>query len=449
MKKRALALITTLSLFTGLVGCDKNVDTATQPEQQEHSAVSETQSDFSESVETSREDIGTSNLEDSIFLADYLYENVQGNIVFSPISLNIALAMASEGATDSTKAKLDSYLNNVNYSSVITSLSDKYAKYDTSNEEDYLYNDFSSGDIALNIGNSVWISKDREIILEYVRTVQELYNAEIGKFDISDPDASANIINKWGNEKTKGLIPKIIVPEQITEDSSVILLNTIYFNDSWGAQTWNAYDKADNVFYNIDGTKSKNALMTNTKINNYLENSYAEAFKLHYCTGTVFVGILPKEKGEFCISDLDIEGLLNSDQTDSYEEIHAIMPKFKYDTSYDVLKDGLSNLGLNEMFTPDAHFENIIKIKPIETTYISNVIQKCNISLDEYGTEASAETAFEFVTLGGIWGKESVPKIKEIRIDRPFAYLIMDEETGQILFMGKVVNLDSMSFNEY
>lgn len=455
MKKRLIALIIGVSMCMSLISCGKKEGVQEQkvdvPETVEETVVEEPsetqeteQETVSENIEEQKpeqeEDVNKeayanmSNISNSIFLADLLYENTQDNIIFSPTSLNMAMGMAAEGATDGTKEKIDLYLGETDYRKIAKALKDRYYSRLEENLDDY-----DTG-IALNIENSAWVSEDRKIKPDFERAIKESYNAEIGSFDNLNPVASADKINKWGEEKTKGLIQQIISPEQINEDSSLVLLNTVYFKDSWGDDIWSDYEGEDNEFINLNGTKATGKLMSNV-VDGYLENDYAEAFKLSYCTGLTFVGILPKEEGEFNIADLDIEGLLQSDKTDDYTDIHAIMPEFKYATSNECLKKGLTDLGLGEMFTSAAHFENIVEQGPNEYTFVSDVIQKCNIALDKYGTEASAETAMMFMTCGMALDDRE-PKIKDIRIDRPFAYLIMDEETNQVIFIGKVVNLE-------
>lgn len=457
MRKSLLLVILGITLCLGLVGCGKtHVNTISSQETTTEKPLSEkpkSNEKVDESVEpknsaiisnveqeTNNDYTNKSNMDNSIYLADFLYENTQDNIIFSPTSLNMALCMASEGATRNTKEKLDSYLSETDYRTIAKSLRDRYYRKPgkNSDELDKTREEIDSG-FALNIENSAWVSQSRKIVPLFERAIADNYQAELFDFDNLSPMISAERINKWGEEKTNGLIKQIIEPKHITEDTSLILLNTVYFKDTWGSGPWLDYNGDDNEFIDLNGTKTTGNLITNT-VDSYFENDYAEAFRAHYSMGLSFYGILPKEDGEFNLADLDIAGLLQSDKTTEYTSIEAIMPEFKFSTSNNCLKAGLTNLGLGEMFTSAAHFENIVETGPGEYTYVDDILQRCTIDLDKYGTEAAAETAVLLLTKCSMLEPEE-PIIKEVRLNRPFAFVIMDDETNQIIFMGKVVNL--------
>ena len=162
----------------------------------------------------------------------------------------------------------------------------------------------------------------------------------------------------------------------------------------------------------------------------YYENDNAIAFSSSYGHDIYFVGILPKESGEFNLSELDIDGLLKSEQ--HYDVINATMPKLKYETSYNFEK--LKELGLDKMFHGNEEMNGFIEN---DNVYVSRILQKCTIDLDEYGTEASAATAIIMDKNCAIIGEQ---KTVDVDLNRPFAYLIYDSKTNQVLFMGKVVD---------
>lgn len=168
------------------------------------------------------------------------------------------------------------------------------------------------------------------------------------------------------------------------------------------------------------------------------ENEYATAFAKDYYNGFQFIGILPKAEGDFRISDLDLEGLLAS-STREYD-VKAIMPKLNFETTAgsDVMLPLLQAQGIRRAFSSQtAEFDKMIEMQDDEVTFISDVIQKCKIELDENGTKAAAVTAIFCRT-------QAMPKpkpVKEIYLDRPFAFLIYDSTNDKIVFIGKVTEL--------
>lgn len=159
-------------------------------------------------------------------------------------------------------------------------------------------------------------------------------------------------------------------------------------------------------------------------------------FTYGYKNGLSFIGILPKKEGEFSLSDLDIEGLLNTESSE-YTSINVEMPKLDFDTDVNIIKEMMKeNYGMDIVFDDElAEFDGIIEN---DVLHIDNIIQKCKIELDENGTRAAAVTAI-FTADNMVMITE--PNIKEIFLNRPFAFLIYDKENNQIVFIGKVINI--------
>lgn len=160
------------------------------------------------------------------------------------------------------------------------------------------------------------------------------------------------------------------------------------------------------------------------KVYGYFENDAATAFKYGYRNGLYFIGILPKETGDFTIESLDIPSLLESETYDY--DVYARMPRLKFETSLP-LSDALSAAGLSELF--DMENANLSGIS--DDFYVSDVLQKTSLELDEYGTRAAAVTEF---LVGAALPREE----RHVNLDRPFAFMIYDSEEKQIVFLGKV-----------
>lgn len=166
------------------------------------------------------------------------------------------------------------------------------------------------------------------------------------------------------------------------------------------------------------------------KADQYYENDQATAFARSYINGLQFIGILPKEDGDFTLEDLDIPGLLESKP--DYASVNARMPKLDYTTSVE-LTDILSGLGLEQIFSNTADFSGISDVP----TFVSSIIQKTNLQLDENGTKAAAVTAAMIECMSALSEEEP----KEVNLNRPFVFLIYDAEVEEPLFVGKVVTM--------
>ena len=362
--------------------------------------------------------VSTTSLTEATRIIDEIYDN--SNILFSPLSLNMALGMVSEGANGNTKTELYNYLGREDY--------DDYAKFYIKNlKEKSSDNNNSKYDSKYLIANSIWTNENIEFKKDYIQLLEEKYYALSSNIDVNDSEKSSEKINNWVDENTEGLIKKIISPTDITEETSAILVNTVYFEDSW-LEPWELYENFE--FTNFEGVKTKIPGLMDKDANSYYENNKAIGFSKMYNNGIKFIGIIPKEDGEFNVSDLNIEELIESE---TYEyEVKAYMPKFKYDCTKS-LKNTLSDKIPTSFDSENSDFSNISDYP----TRISDIIQTCKIELDEEGTKAAAATSIIMMTNSSI----DIPKeIKEVRLDKPFVYMIIDSNNNEILFIGKYIN---------
>ena len=261
------------------------------------------------------------------------------------------------------------------------------------------------------------------------------YKANVESIDTSKPQLSADKINRWTADKTHDLIQNIINPNDINSSTSAILVNTIYFNSNW-AEEWNT---KEGTFKNENGDTTKLEVISN-KVTNYYETDSVTAFGMRYKNGFEFIGILPKSDTNPNMLDIDIENILKNEKTSEYDEIYAEMPRIKFETDNRVIVNTLKEMGMGELFNDNAQFNNLVQKKKDEVTCISNIIQKCTIDLNEYGTDASAATALECVTFSTSLN-DNTPKIAEVILNRPFVFLLIEPETHQIAFMGKFVSV--------
>lgn len=362
----------------------------------------------------------TTALQNSVKMTDLLSAEASGkNIMFSPTSLNFALGMIAEGAKGETKEILDDYLGTNDFAAYAKEYLDKIKAYNTE-DESYGYQS------KVKIADAVWVDNGLTLQEKFKNTVSDSFGAEVEAVDFSAAEKTCDVINSWCNKNTEGLIPKIITPDLINDNTGLCLTNSLYFESGWSGEPWNVSDTEESF-----GKKEKTKYMTCTG-DRYYENDKATAFGRDYANGLSFIGILPNDEGDFNLEDLDIGGLLKSNP--EYDEVDCKMPKLNFETST-VLNDMLSSLGLDNLFSSNADFSGIAD----QNVNVDTILQKTKLELDENGTKAAAVTAVTMECMSAAVEKE--PIIKTVELTRPFAFLIYDRSNDEILFIGKVISI--------
>ena len=373
-----------------------------------------------ETVQTETNIDKTTALQKSVKLIDMLSTEASGkNIMFSPTSLNFALGMIAEGAKGETKEVLSAYLGTSDFASYAKEYLDKIQAYNTE-DESYGYQS------KVKIADAVWMDDGLTLQEKFKNTVSNSFGAEVKAVDFSATEETCDIINSWCDKNTEGLIPKIITPDLINDNTGLCLTNSLYFESGWSGEPWNVSDTEEN-FGKIEKTK----YMTCTG-DQYYENDKSTAFGRDYANGLSFIGILPNDEGDFTLEDLDISGLLKSNP--EYDAVDCKMPKLNFETST-VLNDMLSNLGLDNIFSSNADFSGIAD----QNVNVDTILQKTKLELDENGTKAAAVTAVTMECMSA--AVEDEPIIKTVELTRPFAFLIYDRNNDEVLFIGKVMSV--------
>ncbi len=375
--------------------------------------------------------------ERAAYFIDQVYNSKKQNTLVSPLSLSMALGLVAEGASGNTAKELYAYLGSEDYGNFareyMAFAESLTSKQKENPEEDFL--SFGSYSFEYSLANSIWVEKHQTLKEAYQKAVEKKYSAAAYSADFSD-DISGTVksINSWCNDKTHGLIPSIVTPDSISPDLAAILLNSLYFESPW-LEEWNL---TQHKFTNQDGSSTEQEMLIDYSLSTYYENEYATAFSKNYYNGFQFIGILPKETGDFQISDLDLKSLLSSG-TNTYD-VHAIAPKLNFDTTAANIVSILKAQGIETAFdSQNADFTEMIETNGRGNVYISDIIQKCKIEMDQYGTKAAAVTAI-FMRNESI-AIQKPKEVKEVFLDRPFAFLIYDSHNDQIAFIGKVTNL--------
>lgn len=439
MKKRAVVLLLCTVIGVSLAGCGENVgiseqinvtESTAQPESEkmpglEQAAPEEGASEEVQPVELEECALLGSNFANSLYVTDMTYQLNGGNVMFSPLSLNFALGLVLAGTDgDSpTRAAIENYLNSSEYSAFARSYM-KYAEEVSAREVP----EGSTMENHFDIANGIWVNREYSLLEKYQSTVRESYGAEVESLDFADANGVADTVNHWVNQKTQSMIPEILNPELITEEAAAVLTNAIYFQSPW-LSDWKP-SEVDKRFTNLDGSTCEPAFL-DSSCSDYFENDYATAFAKKYANGLEFIGILPKDTGEFALRDLDIEGLLETRQN---VKTITVMPELNFST--DIKLDPMLNaMGMGVMYTNEADITEMCD----EELKVAAVLQKTKLELDAKGTKAAAATAVVMYKATAALTPE-LPQ--QVTLDRPFAFLIYDAENQVPVFMGKVTNLN-------
>ncbi len=374
------------------------------------------------------------------FFAVDLYRSISsesGNLFFSPYSISVAMAMTWAGARNQTETQIANTMNFSFHQEKLHSLFNELGlglknrdQGDPANNDKYL---------KLNIGNEVWGQKDHSFLNTYLDTLMINYGAGIRLVDfMNDPEQSRLTINDWVAEQTENKIKDLLDQDDVTNDTKLVLTNTIYFNASWG-MPFDPVHTYDGVFHLDDGTTVTVPMMISREGSGENGEKYAAvrgadytAVQLPYYGNAFSMLIIVPDAGMFNGFEQNLSSMAIDEIVKSLEirEVDLRMPKFEYGAKLD-LSETLIDMGIIDAF--DADKADFSGMDGSLNLYIGKVIHQAAITLDEAGTEASAAAA---VTMS----YTSTPDPLGIIIDRPFIYLIRDNQTGAILFLGRVKN---------
>ena len=353
--------------------------------------------------------------------------NIDNNIFLSPYSIFTALAMTYEGARGLNAEEMADVLN-------IEQDNHSFHQY-----VDILY-DYFNNNVEYNIStaNALWVSKNLSLIEIYIDIIRAYYHGNATDVDFNKPEETAKIINQWVENQTNGLIKDLIKKEYITPFTALILTNAIYFKGIWKVQ-FDTENTTDRVFEdnlgNIISVPTMSLIHTEDLFN-YTETDDLQILDLPYAGDDIsMMVILPKDNIDLSdiISTIDNDKLTDWISSMSETELDIYLPKFKVETGNYILNDYLINLGMEKAFLPDeADFSGMTGLREL---FISKVVHKAFIDVNEEGTEAAAATAV-IMMKSAVNGDSRVV----FNADHPFLYFIKHRETGTILFTGIVNN---------
>lgn len=369
-------------------------------------------------------------------------EKKGSNVMISPLSVYMALGMLSNAASGDTAEELTNALSG--YVKVMDAEVD-YASHDPFTVEEInasmrAYLDGTSKDDILNIANSIFVMEQKGITLSdsFRSGITDMYDAEV----FFEPFSTSTVdnVNSWVNDKTKQMIPKILNPDDINDDTVAILLNAIAFEGTW-TEEFKESQVYDEEFTNYDGSRTTSEFLHGTE-EYYISDDYATGFIKPYETGEdgnvySFVAILPNE--DVSVDDyikwMDADTVTSLVEGKKEADVRIEMPKFSFDDGYS-LKEHLSGMGLPVIFTESADFSKLAS-NGKDDVYVNDVIHKTHIEVDEKGTKAAAATAITKQDNAAVM----VEEFYEVVLNRPFVFAIYDHTENIPVFIGTVCNI--------
>lgn len=360
-----------------------------------------------------------------------LRETGGGNLFYSPYSISLALAMTYAGARGETEQAMARTLH-------------------FSLPQERLHPAFNALDLALasrgqgakgkdetgfrlHIANAIWGQQGYPFLREFLDILAQNYSAGLRVVDFAqDPEAARGRINDWVSQQTEGRIQDLVPPGAIDQLTRLVLTNAIYFNAAW-AEPFDEKLTAEGPFYLLDGTEVRVPMMHQTTHLGYAEGAGYQAVEIPYDGRELAMVVIVPERGQFEAFEASLDGARLEEilRGLTYREVNLTLPRFRVESSFR-LAQALAGMGMGVAFAPDrADFSGMDGRRDL---FISDVLHKAFIAVDEAGTEAAAATAVVIrVTAIGL-----APV--EVKVDRPFIFLIRDLQTGAVLFAGRVVN---------
>ncbi len=363
-----------------------------------------------------------------------LYQSLRaqdGNLIYSPYSISLALAMTYAGArgeTESQMAQTLHFLSQNKLHSALDALDLELAKRGEAQSKDQT-------PLQLKIANAVWAEQTFPFLKDYLNILAQNYGAGIQLADfVHQSEPVRKDINGWVSKKTNDKIQDLIPAGALDASTRMVLVNAIYFKADWV----NQFDPGDTQaapFHLLDGTDVQVKMMSQSLSGvPYAQGDGYQSIELPYQGQSAAMDIIVPDEGKFSEfeSTLDIQKLNKIlSEMQPTDGLQLGLPKFNFSANFD-LGDQLTTLGMSDAFNADrADFSGMTGKKDL---YISKVLHKAFVAVDEKGTEAAAATGV-IMKLTSIM----LPNAS-LTIDRPFLFVIRDLSSGKILFIGRVLN---------
>ncbi|XP_044151602.1 serpin B6-like [Bufo gargarizans] len=389
------------------------------------------------------EDFITSNNTFAVNMYKKLIQHAHNNIFFSPMSMASALAMILSGANGNTEFQIANVLNfqkpsgkkgchsQISDGIQIQNVPQIFKEFSSSINE-------ASNSYTLTIANRLFSEKSFQIIEEYSKLLEKYFQAEVQAVDfLQAAETSRTLINNWVEKQTDGKIKDILAPGSIDSLTKMVLVNAIYFKGNWNTKF--PEENTEQKPFKMSKTKSKLVPMMfqRNKFNiSYIEELETKVLELPYVDEKLsMILLLPDEIKDNSTGLEKLEKELNYEKLKAWTnpdmmdktEVELELPRILLEEKYD-LKSYLTEMGLGDLFNADK--ADLTGISKKDNIYLSDIFHKAFVKINEEGTEATAATA-AVVTI------RSRPVAERFQADHPFVFLIRENKSGAIIFLGK------------
>ena len=347
------------------------------------------------------------------------YAEPEKSQIVSPISITYALGMLNNGAAGETQAEINQVLgfekagaDGIN--AFCQKMLEEAPKLDKLTK--------------VMIANTIFMNKGYELKPDFVSKAKTFYDATPETRDFAD-GKTRDVINKWGSDHTEGMIPEVLKPDEFDPSAVSYLLNAIYFKGAW-AEKFDKSDTQNETFKGYDAEKQV-PMMHQEHEFNYTETDDCQALRLPYGNNAYTMTILLPKEGK---TTSDILATLTADTWQQFQYMGSAivdvkLPRFESQSDID-LTTIMSALGMPRAFTAAAEFPDFCNVP----TYIGLMKQVAKIKLNEEGTEAAAVTV---IGMKNESAGPSEPQYVNFHATRPFLYVISEQSTGAIFFIGQ------------
>jgi serpin B len=368
----------------------------------------------------------TGNSSFAFDLYQELRREQDGNLLFSPYSISLALAMTYAGARSTTAEQMAETLR---YTLPQPQLHPAFNALDTALTS---YDERYVDGFQINIANAIWAQEGYEFLTDFLDALAENYGAGLRTVDfIEQTEAARQIINDWVSDQTEEKIQDLIPQGVLDSLTRLVLTNAIYFNGKWRTP-FGKDDTHDDSFHLLDDRTVTVPMMSQTTSLRYGEGDGYQAAALRYRGADMSMLFVLPGDGRFA----EMEGTLSAERLAGvldglrYRRVRITVPRFKFESPFS-LGETLKRMGMVDAFG-DADFSGMTGERDL---FISDILHKAFVAVDEEGTEAAAATAVIMQRMS-VMPQEAM----EMKLDRPFFFLIRDDSSGTILFVGRVMN---------
>ena len=373
-------------------------------------------------AQISESDIARKQLELGLFALKNSMTEQSANVTVSPYSIHSAMMLLRLGARGPTAAQMDERLLVGSFS---PEAQDSYRKLNAQISR-------SEEGLISTPANTVWLRSDLKFQKDYLGAAQRTFATEPRSVDFTVPERARAIINEWVSSKTGTLIPHLLPPRFITERTTCVLVNALYFKSAW-LHPFSKTDTRERDFWTSSSSSVKVSMMSHSRSMAYFEADGWQGVQLPYHSADfAFVVLVPTEKRAVreVARTLSHDLIIRSLQESASTRVNLLLPRFKVRFSTDLV-DQLSAFGLTNL--RDGDYSGL---STEGVGGINGVIHESVVSVDEVGTEAAAATAVGMAASG--MPRIDPVKPKEVYVDRPFAFALVHRTSSAPLFVGMV-----------